>query len=290
MVLLLIKHVDEIQFLYETSTSETLDETIPVVTAIFNGRLKVQRLCAELAELREHGIALPPEMVGLTPDQVEELKLTDAQADVCVPSGGYEPCADPIGRRNGRAPKENMREVLRKTMAEAEAIVSKSQAKAGVCLTERMVGEALSLLKGAVMIVYPMGLPPYDPVRMEVENREDLSGTQASQQVMDPVLAQLWFSGKEMLRGKKLSDYVGKNEKTKLVVKMQKKGQGAPGREPLMTEEEQKRLMAAEYRRQEEIKRLERDMDDTHLNSPWADSGALKRSFHGLNNVSWNPH
>lgn len=28
------------------------------------------------------------------------------------------------------------------------------------------------------MIVYPMGLPPYDPVRMEFENKEDLSGTQ----------------------------------------------------------------------------------------------------------------
>ena len=26
------------------------------------------------------------------------------------------------------------------------------------------------------MIVYPMGLPPHDPIRMEFENNEDLSG------------------------------------------------------------------------------------------------------------------
>lgn len=35
---------------------------------------------------------------------------------------------------------------------------------------------------------------------------------------------QLWWASKELQRGKKLQDYVGKNEKTKLVVKMQKVG------------------------------------------------------------------
>lgn len=40
-----------------------------------------------------------------------------------------------------------------------------------------MVKDALDQLRGAVMIVYPMGLPPYDPIRMEFEDKEDLSGT-----------------------------------------------------------------------------------------------------------------
>lgn len=34
--------------------------------------------------------------------------------------------------------------------------------------------------------------------------------------------ASIWFSGKEMLRGKKLRDFVGKNEKTKIIAKIQK--------------------------------------------------------------------
>lgn len=34
--------------------------------------------------------------------------------------------------------------------------------------------------------------------------------------------AALWFSGKEMLRGKQLKDFVGKNEKTKIIAKLQK--------------------------------------------------------------------
>lgn len=45
-------------------------------------------------------------------------------------------------------------------------------------MTMEMVNDALDQLRGAVMIVYPMGLPPYDPIRMEFENKEDLSGTQ----------------------------------------------------------------------------------------------------------------
>ena len=50
--------------------------------------------------------------------------------------------------------------------------------KADVCLTIDKVKQALDQMRGAVMIVYPMGLPPHDPVRMELEDQEDLSGTQ----------------------------------------------------------------------------------------------------------------
>lgn len=73
-------------------------------------------------------------------------------------------------------------------------------------------------------------------------------------QVIDVQLAQLWFSGKEMLPGKKLKDYLGPNEKTKIIVKLQKRGGGKPAREPLMSEEERKRLMLHAYNRQEQLK------------------------------------
>lgn len=54
------------------------------------------------------------------------------------------------------------------------------QVQANVCVTMEMVKEALDQLRGAVMIVYPMGLPPHDPIRMEFEDQEDLSGTQVN--------------------------------------------------------------------------------------------------------------
>lgn len=47
---------------------------------------------------------------------------------------------------------------------------------------------------------------------------------QASLQVITADECQLWWAAKEMKSGKKLQDYIGKNEKTKLVVKIQKVG------------------------------------------------------------------
>lgn len=57
-------------------------------------------------------------------------------------------------------------------------LILQKQIPANVCVTMEMVKEALDQLRGAVTIVYPMGLPPYDPIRMEFEDLEDLSGTQ----------------------------------------------------------------------------------------------------------------
>lgn len=176
-----------------------------------------------------------------------------------------------------------------RTVEEAKALISKKQVQANVCFTMEMVKEALDQLRGAVMIVYPMGLPPHDPIRMEFEDREDLSGTQASLQVITEDECQLWWAGKEMQRGKKLQDYIGKNEKTKLVIKIQKKGQGAPAREPLLSDEQQKHMMMHYHRRQEELKKLEETDDDSHMDSEWSDRQALKRQFQGLTNIKWGP-
>lgn len=81
----------------------------------------------------------------------------------------------------------------------------------------------------------------------------------------------------------------GKNNKTKVTVKLCGNSEGAPGREPIMTEEERKQLMLHAYRKQEEWKKLEQDEDDHYLDSKWADGQNLKRQFHGLNNISWKP-
>lgn len=135
-------------------------------------------------------------------------------------------------------------QVLTKTCADARAAVSKKVAEANKNLTQGVIDEAIMTVKGAVMIVYPMGLPPYDEVRAVLEDTENLEGRQASQQVIPEDECQLWWAGKEMSRSKTLADYVGKNEKTKIVVKIQKKGGGAPVREPVVDEQTQKEMMA----------------------------------------------
>ncbi|CAN0227244.1 unnamed protein product [Lampetra fluviatilis] len=289
MVLLHVKRGDESQFLLESAAQAPLDELTARATRIYNGRLRVERLCSVVEELASHGAALPPNMQGLTEEQLVELRLRDEWAEICVPSGGAQLSPDPCGRRGGQAPNEKMQEVLRKTIQEAKALISKNQVQANVFMTMEMVQEALDQLRGAVTIVYPMQLPPHDPVRMEIEDKAELAGMQAGLQVIDETEAQLWWAGKHLQSDKKLSDYIGKNEKTKIVIKIQKRGQGAPAREPIVSEEQQKQMMLQAYRRQEELKKLEECESDDHLSSNWADAHALKRSFQGLRDISWRP-
>ncbi|WAR07671.1 CF298-like protein [Mya arenaria] len=250
MVRLVIKKGDEAQFLYETTVDTKIDD------------------------LAEHGITLPPNMQGLTDEQIHDLKLKDEWAEKCTPQGGVVVNEDKVGRRNGQAPTEKMAE---KKVAANEMV------------TQKTVQEALDIMRGAVTIVYPMGLPPHENIKMEFENNEDLSGTQASKDIIEEAEASLWFSGKEMMRGRPIKDFVGRNEKTKVIAKLQKKGQGCPSREPVVGEEEQKQMMAYYYRKQEEMKKLEKEAEDSHLDSAWADNNALKRNFHGLKDIKWGP-
>lgn len=67
--------------------------------------------------------------------------------------------------------------------------VYQKQVQANICVTMEMVQKALDMLRGAVMIVYPMGLPSHDPIRMEFEGREDLAGTQVNGKRDETVLS-----------------------------------------------------------------------------------------------------
>ncbi len=254
MVKLHIKKGDDSHFLYETTVAASVEAELKTILNIYNGRLKVDRLCSEIEYLSKAGITLPPNMQGLTDEQITELKLVDEWGNKCIPSGGYVEKRDELGRRNGRVPNEKMAELLMKTVKEAKEKISKQLVSRDICMTEKDVQEALDVLKGACMIVYPMGLPPYDNIQMEFDNEEDLSGTQASKEVIPPDMGSIWFSGKEMLPNKVFADYLGKNEKSKVIAKIQRKGAGAPGREPVVGESEQKQMMAYYYKKQEEMK------------------------------------
>lgn len=107
------------------------------------------------------------------------------------------------------APSEKMAEVINRTRKEVKATIAKvsvlaitiaflkiilshisptvivflvssiqEQADVNIPLNYDIVKDAIDQMRGAVMIVYPMGLPPHDPVKQELENTEDLAGTQ----------------------------------------------------------------------------------------------------------------
>ena len=83
-------------------------------------------------------------------------------------------------------------------------------------------------------------------------------GTQAGVEILDEDTAGLWMAGKEFRRDRDqtVGGRVGMNEKTRVMCKLQKPGSGPPGREPGVSEEERKAMMAFYFKRQEELKRL----------------------------------
>ena len=121
MVKLHIKRGDDSIFLYDTTVEVLIEDLLPELIKFYNGILKVQRLCQgkqlfyilnfsypyyytllEMESLSQYGVMLPPNMIGLTDEQVQELGLIDEYKDVCIPSGGFVINKDPVGRRNGK--------------------------------------------------------------------------------------------------------------------------------------------------------------------------------------------
>lgn len=129
-----------------------------------------------------------------------------------------------------------------------------------------------------------MGLPTWDTVRLTIEGVQGLEGTAAGQEVLDPNTAELWVASRFFDRNEKISDRLGKNDKTKVVAKLQRNGGGAPGREPGVSEDEKKAMMAYYFKKQEEMKLMAENSDDDYLNSSWADPKQLQRSLRGQNN------
>jgi hypothetical protein len=289
MVRLKIKKDTDNLFIIDTTLDKDVDSMIEYISKVQNGRLKIERLVYEVKELADHGISLPPNMQGLTDEQLTELKLVNEWEKTCIPSGGSTFNIDDIGRRCGTAPsEENMKKVLNDTAEEAKQKVHRKHFEENRPVTLEDVKDALAVLKGAVTIVYPMGLPPHDPIQMELDDNEDLSGTQMAKDVVDPANTTLWYCGKEMQpTNKPLSAFLGKNEKTTVVVKVSKKGLGCPAREAPISEQEQKLMMAHAYRKQEEMKKLHENEDTDWMASGWADTKSLKSQLQGTGNIKF---
>merc|ERR1719453_751749 len=248
-------------------------------------------LAAAAEGLAQHGPMKPPEQQGLD-DATPLLEDYDVADGTVKPrsaperSANYRP--DPTERRTGNAPTDELAAVISKTVEDAKALTSENQVTMKRPTTSASLTEAINNIKGATMIAYPMGLPDYDPVRAILEERADADGAGALES-LEPDGAALWCFNKELQRDELLSKYVGKNEKTKVVAKLQKKGAGAPQREPIVSEDEQKAMIAFYHKKQQQVEKMEAEDDDAYMHSQWANPKSLKNAFTGVGDVSWKP-
>lgn len=264
------------EFLFETSVKVKLSELQRELCDVHNLRLKVLRLAQCCKELSKHGPIRPEETRGISEDLSKVTELD-------VNAYGKPTNPDEHGYRTGVPPPPEVADVLFRTAEEAEAAVSVALVTAKRSLDRATCQTHLDNMRGAVMIAYPgyHRLPVYDPVRMELEDKEELDGQSELQQVLDHTQTNMWWAGKELRTDQILEQYVGRNEKTKIVLKLAPRSTGAPVREPRIDENTHKAMMAHYYKKQEEAKKLQEDDDDSYLDAEWANPKALKSALVG---------
>ena len=67
--------------------------------------------------------------------------------------------------RSYRSKCSTLIKVLQDTIEQSRAAVSKKLVEAKKALTLDLVKESIENMRGACTIVYPMGLPPHDPIQ-----------------------------------------------------------------------------------------------------------------------------
>mmetsp|Transcript_64885 Transcript_64885/g.174170 ORF Transcript_64885/g.174170 Transcript_64885/m.174170 type:complete len:198 (+) Transcript_64885:448-1041(+) len=195
---------------------------------------------------------------------------------------------DPTGRRTGEAPEPKLAEVLLKQVNDARELTnSKQHVARGIKITPKYFKDCLDCLRGAVTIAFPEGLPEYDEVRQLLLGDWECDGR--TMEMFEAGEAELWWAGKQMEQGQEraLRDYVGRNDKTKVIAKLQRRGGGAPAGEPPVDEQTQRDMMAFWHKKQEEAKRLAEEDEDAHLGAAWADPRQLRSHLQGTGGVRW---
>ena len=265
-------------FLYECTCDASADAVIRDIVNIWNTRLRLAQLVGGVRELAKHGPMKHPDKAGL--DVVQE-----EHGGVVIEKNEYYQ-ADPLGARTGNGPGPQLAATMERVAADAEALLSgKDTVFKKVALTLPMLQEKLDNIRGAVTMAYPMGLPEWDTIRITIEGVEGLDGTSAGMNVLDADTTELWVASRCFDRSQTIGDRLGKNEKTKVVGKLQRPGAGAPGREPVVSEDEKKAMMAYYFKQQEEMKRLAENSEDDYLHSSWADPKQLQRSLRGQSDI-----
>lgn len=150
-------------------------------------------------------------------------------------------------------------------------------------LDENMLQEQMDRIRQTFCRVFPLNeFPSDDAIRALFETeRRDID-------IPSPVL---WLAGRKLVadEGKLfLCDYVGRNEKSKIKVTLQSASHGPPVRQRLPDEETHKNMLRFYHKRQEELKQLNQDEDDSYLSAAWTDPQSLKRALVGTaENLKW---
>lgn len=294
MVLIHYKKSDQNQFLYESTVQIPVEDLLKELVELNNLRLKVDRLCVAMEDLATKGPMKPEELRGLQ-DLDEYVKSEDLTVinglKQMPPKTGTREVVDETHHRTGWILDEEIVEEMLEGVRKAKSVIHIDNVTTKNSISKALLEEQIEWFRGMTMKAYPAfhGLGHYEPVLLLLENKEEFDHRLHGSDDLEEEKAQLWWAGKELVKGKKLCDYVGKNEKSKIIVKIQHKGAGAPVREPLIDEEAHKKMLSFFHKKQEEQKKLEEDEEDAYLYSAWANPRQLKDQLQGTIDLKYRP-
>lgn len=286
MVVIHFKRSEKEEFIHDAHVGTSVDELTDQLCTLHNARVRLQCIAKGLEDLAEHGPLRSEAMRGLTtPETISPalscLSEEERSFECAEPTSSQVLKPDKTGWRCGRAPSADLAAKLHQAVQKIKEALHSGPGGPKVSFTLAEASELELFAKGAVMIVYPgyYGLPCWDPIYVLLEQPQEASKLFTEVDWLSARDSSLWWAKKELTRGKPLSSFIGQNEKTKLVVKIAKRGQGPPLSEPPIDKETHVKMLSFYHRKQEEQKKLEEANEDDYLNSHWADPHALKKNL-----------
>ena len=296
MVLIHYKRNKNNQFIISMPASTPISSLRKELAEVNNLRIKLDKLIQSMQGLISHGPLRPESLRGLTQPETMEPAIENLPkehlpwARVGTLDSNRELRPDETGYRTGVAPSVSISEKCMSQIAPFLDLLSPALADKRKTISKQQLEEAIDQIRGAMWIVYPgyNSLPPWETAVLILEDKANFSSQWPDCGWLSPEKCSVWWAKKELGVNKVLSDYIGKNEKTKIIVKITGTGKGAPMAEPPIDEETHKKMMSYYYKKQEQQKKLEENYENDYLNSPWANPNHLKNQMvNGGQGIRW---
>ena len=172
-------------------------------------------------ELIKHGPLKPEEYRGLkeTENLDENIEPQYRAKKTPFPEKvGTKYNEDKTNQRTGWILEDDINKKIMEAVKEAKEYLDPKRAESRKITTSDELNKLIQLMYGGVMIGYPAyhGLGEWEPCRVIFEDKSDiLKKDEPNQDYFQFDTTCLWYAGKELERGKLLSDYIGKMKKLK---------------------------------------------------------------------------
>ena len=279
MVVLHVKQENSL-FLLKTTLNSIVCDTLKDVLFIYNGQLHVNQICSKMKRLVEHGSHAPMSIIDDINIALEKLNISKSSTE--------ENCKD-VSHHNSTEnsstseqdvflrPNDSLQKIVCRIITEAKARVSEENVKSNKCISKDDISEALLMLKGAQDILFEKQLSEFEELDFHEQNSID---NILKQEEIVINTASLWFSNKRLMPDKKLSEYFGSNEKSKVMVKLSADTNSPPKNSSTENERIPKRIDDFD-------KLFKVETVYTYSEDSVQAKNELKRKMHGMQKITW---